>query len=104
MIWSLKDVASYVEKGTAPRPLLAILRGVLRVFDFEQERKNRLARFPKVVEQYKAGVPIRVIPDLRLSLTTAALAANRLRLLTVAFMPPRLICWRLLNKERMPSN
>lgn len=58
MIWTIKDVAKYVEKGTAPKPLLAILRGVLRIFDFEQERKNRLARFPKVVEAYKAGVPL----------------------------------------------
>lgn len=58
MRWTIKDVAEYVKNGKAPRILLAILRSCQRIFSFEEERKNRLARFPKVVEAYKAGMPI----------------------------------------------
>lgn len=61
MNWTLKDAAEYVQSRKAPRPLVAIIMAIRRVFNFTHERSNRLARFVKIAAAYKLGKPVRDI-------------------------------------------
>lgn len=54
----LRDVAQYVRGSKANALLLAILHKTRHIFNFEEERQNRLSRFVKVCNAYKAGMPI----------------------------------------------
>lgn len=61
MKFTLQVVADFVRERTAPKPLLTVLRSVKRIFTFAQERSNRLARFVRVVRDYRSGVMVRDI-------------------------------------------
>lgn len=63
MRWTLQDAADYWSNSKAPKPLIAIILAVRRVFNFDQERSNRLARFIKVVNAYKLGMPVDKIQE-----------------------------------------
>lgn len=60
-MFTLKDVASYIRFGKAERLLLSILRTVGRIFNFTEERHNRLNRYVSVINAYKSGMPIQDI-------------------------------------------
>jgi hypothetical protein len=58
MIIKLQTVADYIVKGHAPKILLNILKNIKSVFTFTQERANRVKRFVRIINAYKAGVAI----------------------------------------------
>lgn len=55
---NLKTVAEYVRTSRGPKLLLNILKNVRWVFTFTQERANRVKRFIRIVNAYKAGVAV----------------------------------------------
>lgn len=54
----LSDAASYLKTGLAPKGFTALIKAVKRIFNFAQERSNRLARYLAVTREYKKGVPV----------------------------------------------
>lgn len=58
MIPTLSDAAEYVRTSKAPAIFLTFLRRVREIITFTQERANRVARYVKIVRDYKAGVMI----------------------------------------------
>jgi len=58
MILNIKTVADYVRTSRGPKLLLNILKNIRNVFTFAQERANRVKRFIRIVNAYKAGVLI----------------------------------------------
>lgn len=63
MIIKLQTVADYILKGKGPSLLLNILKNVKSIFTFTQERANRVKRFVRIINAYKAGVPIKKIEE-----------------------------------------
>lgn len=59
----LQTVADYVRTSRGPKLLLIILKNIKSVFTFTQERANRVKRFIRIVEAYKAGVPVKKIEE-----------------------------------------
>lgn len=55
---TLKDAAAYVRNKKADNFFMAALKSVLRIFNFYEERNNRLSRFVSVINAYKNGMPI----------------------------------------------
>lgn len=58
MILTLKDAAAYVRSAKAGKLLLSILQSAARIFNFTEERHNRLSRYVSVINAYKSGMPI----------------------------------------------
>jgi len=54
----LKDAADYVRTNKASQLLLKVLRSVAHVFNFTEERHNRVNRYVAVINAYKRGDPI----------------------------------------------
>lgn len=61
MIWTLQGAANYVRSGNAPRVFIKLLNAIRRVFNFDEERRNRVARYVEITRDYKAGVPVATI-------------------------------------------
>lgn len=53
---SLKTAAEFIKTSKAPRAFFAIMTAVKRIFDFTQERKNRLVRYVRIVHAYRNGM------------------------------------------------
>jgi hypothetical protein len=60
---TLKDVAEYVRTSNASRVLITILHRTRRVFNFIEERHNRLSRYVAVVNAYKSQMPLAAIEE-----------------------------------------
>ena len=58
---TLKDVANYIMTRQAPKGLLALLRTCKRIFNFAQERANRIARAIAITREYGRGTPVKEI-------------------------------------------
>ena len=58
MKFTLEDAARYWATSRPSKAFLAFVAQVRRIFSFTEERANRLQRFPRVVEDYKGGVPV----------------------------------------------
>ncbi len=54
----IKDVAQYVRTSKASKVLLAVLRSAARIFNFTEERHNRINRYLAVLNAYQRGMPI----------------------------------------------
>lgn len=54
----IKDVADYVRTSKASSVLLNILRKTANIFNFTEERHNRINRYVAVVNAYKQGISI----------------------------------------------
>lgn len=63
MIIKLQTVVDYLLKGKGPKLLLNILKNVKTIFTFTEERANRVKRFVRIINAYKAGVPIKKIEE-----------------------------------------
>lgn len=61
MSLTLKNAAEYVRTSKAPKAFYAIIQSVKRVFTFNYERSNRLARFIQVVHAYRGGMMVKDI-------------------------------------------
>lgn len=60
-MWTLKDVGGYIRTAQAPKLLTDLLKRIKSIFNFTQERENRLARYVDVINDYKAGMPVKEI-------------------------------------------
>lgn len=58
MRFTLEDAARYWATSRPSKAFLAFVAQVRRIFTFTQERANRLNRFPKVVDDYRDGMPV----------------------------------------------
>jgi len=58
MRFTLDDAAKFWATARPTKAFLAFVAQVRRIFTFTEERANRLQRFPKVVDDYRAGVPV----------------------------------------------
>lgn len=58
MRFTLEDAAKYWATSRPTKAFLAFVAQVRRIFTFTEERANRLQRFPKLVDDYKAGLPV----------------------------------------------
>ena len=58
MKFTLEDAARYWMTSRPTKAFLAFVKQVRRIFTFTEERANRLQRFPKIVDDYKAGFPV----------------------------------------------
>lgn len=56
MRFTLEDAARYWASSRPSKAFLAFVAQIRRIFNFTEERANRLQRFPKVVDDYKDGV------------------------------------------------
>lgn len=59
----IKDAAQYIRTSKAGTALLAVLRTAARVFNFTEERHNRINRYMAVINAYQRGMPIREIEE-----------------------------------------
>lgn len=55
---TLKHVVEYVRTSVASSLLMTILRSPDRIFNFTEERHNRLNRYVSVINAYKGGMPL----------------------------------------------
>ena len=60
---TLKDAAEYVRTSKAGDLLLTILRKAASIFNFQDERENRLNRYIAVINAYQRGDPIDKITE-----------------------------------------
>lgn len=60
---TLRDAAEYVRTRRASSIFLRILVGLGRIFDFGQERGNRLKRFIAITKAYAKGEAVQDIAD-----------------------------------------
>lgn len=58
MKFTLEDAARYWLSSRPSRAFAAFVAQVRRIFSFTEERANRLQRFPKVVDDYRDGMPV----------------------------------------------
>jgi transposase-like protein len=58
MKFTLEDAARYWSTSRPSKAFAAFVAQVKRIFSFTEERANRLQRFPKVVDDYRSGVPV----------------------------------------------
>lgn len=58
MKFTLEDAARYWINSRPSKAFAAFVAQVRRIFSFTEERANRLQRFSKVVDDYRAGVPV----------------------------------------------
>lgn len=58
MKFTLEDAAKYWMTSRPTKAFLAFVAQVRRIFTFTEERANRLQRFPKVVDDYRSGLPV----------------------------------------------
>ena len=59
----LADAAEYIKTTKATKLLLNILYSAKKVFNFQQERTNRLIRYVQITRAYKNGKPVKEIVD-----------------------------------------
>lgn len=55
---TLKDAAAYVRSSRPTKLILAILRKATRIFNFKEERDNRVSRYVAIINEYKRGTPL----------------------------------------------
>lgn len=55
---TLQTAADFVRTSRGPELLLKILRRFRSIFDFTQERQNRLSRYVKITRAYSRGKPV----------------------------------------------
>ena len=58
MRFTLEDAARYWLNSRPSKAFQAFVAQIRRIFTFTEERANRLQRFPKVVDDYRAGMPV----------------------------------------------
>lgn len=58
MKFTLQDAARYWLNSRPSRAFQAFVAQIKRIFTFTEERANRLQRFPKVVDDYRNGLPV----------------------------------------------
>lgn len=58
MKFTLEDAARYWVNSRPSKAFQAFVAQIRRIFTFTEERANRLQRFPKVVDDYKANMPV----------------------------------------------
>jgi len=54
----IKDVADYVRTCKANKVLLEVLRRTAHIFNFTEERYNRVNRYMAVINAYQRGTPL----------------------------------------------
>lgn len=62
-IFRLQDAAEYIKTSKASIKFLNILFSIKKVFNFNQERSNRLIRYVQITRAYKANEPINKIAE-----------------------------------------
>jgi transposase-like protein len=63
MIPPLKVAAEYIQTLKAPQGFLGLIASIKRVFNFTQERTNRLTRYVIIAREYKRGTPVNEIAE-----------------------------------------
>lgn len=58
MRFTLEDAARYWLNSRPSRAFQIFVAQIKRIFTFTEERANRLQRFPKVVDDYRSGLPV----------------------------------------------
>lgn len=59
----LQDAANYIKTTKASKAFILLLLSVKRIFNFTQERSNRVARYIKIVKAYAKGEPVNKIAE-----------------------------------------
>jgi DNA invertase Pin-like site-specific DNA recombinase len=59
----LSDAVNYVRTSRASRALSSMLDSVRSIITFTHERANRIARFVRIVRDYRNNVPVQTIVD-----------------------------------------
>lgn len=59
----LKDASEYFKTNKASKTFINILLSIKRIFNFTQERSNRVARYIKIVKAYAKGEPVNKIAE-----------------------------------------
>lgn len=59
----LQDAADYIKYSKASVAFLHILYSIKRIFNFTQERSNRVVRYIKIVKAYTKGEPVNKIAE-----------------------------------------
>jgi hypothetical protein len=55
---NLKAAADYVRTSRGPAALMSFLRSIRSIFDFREERANRLSRYVLITRKYLKGDPV----------------------------------------------
>jgi hypothetical protein len=63
MRYTLAFAAEYVKTAKAPRAFFILLQSIRRIYNFGQERANRLVRYVAIVRSYKKGTPVKTIEE-----------------------------------------
>ncbi|MCW2195124.1 transposase [Bradyrhizobium elkanii] len=58
MRFTLEDAARYWASSRPSKAFLAFVAQIRRIFTFTEERANRLQRFPRIVNDYRDGIPV----------------------------------------------
>lgn len=58
MRFTLEDAARYWANSRPSKAFKAFVAQIRRIFTFTEERANRLQRFPRIVNDYRDGIPI----------------------------------------------